>query len=118
MLDEDSQGQGGATEPTDPLGAWVERGVVEDLLSTIDFCKEAAGVGAKEVIYDAHDLAVVITGGERARKWDWLHDWLSMMQPRGSTTAWPDVRERMRDVLERAGGGKVKLERSGFVDNE
>lgn len=78
---------------------------VDYLCTLIDFCNEAAGSGAREVIRDVHDIMNVILGGERTRKWEWVQDWLLLpTNPRWTTDAWPGVKVRMLDVYERAGG--------------
>jgi len=86
-------------------------GLVADLETLIDFCNEAAGSGAKEVIRDAHDIMHVLLGGDKTREWDWVADWLLLpTNPRWTTEAWPDVKIRMLDVFARAGGSLKREE--------
>lgn len=75
-----------------------------DLMAIVDFCNEAAGVGAQEVIRDAHDIMHVLLGGDRTRAWCWMSDWLDLYTPRNCTQAWPDVRIRMTEAFKKAGG--------------
>lgn len=77
---------------------------IQDLEAIVDFCNEAAGVGAQEVIRDAHDIMHVLLGGDRTRAWCWMSDWLDLYTPRNCTQAWPDVRIRMTEVFKKAGG--------------
>ena len=100
-----------AGEPVGDIHPEHERGVIDalvtricDLTTIVDFCNEAAGVGAVEVIRDAHDIMHVLTGGDRTREWGWMNDWLGLLSPRNKTPAWLDVRFRMRAVYLRAGG--------------
>lgn len=85
--------------------------MISDLETLIDFCNEAAGSGAKEVIRDAHDIMHVLFGGDRTREWAWVADWLNLpTNPRWTTDAWPDVKIRMLDVFVRAGGSLKREE--------
>lgn len=76
----------------------------EDLMTIIDFCNEAAGVGSVEAIRDAHDIAHVLLGGDKTREWLFISNWLNLAAPRNCTQAWPDVQDRMSVLFERLGG--------------
>lgn len=79
--------------------------LLADARVLLDFCNEAAGSGAKEVIRDAHDVMHVLLGGDKTREWAYVADWLLLpTNPRWTTEAWPDVKIRMLDVFARAGG--------------
>jgi len=93
-----------AGEPVGDIHPEHERGLIEDLVTIVDFCNEAAGVEAVEVIRDAHDIMHVLTGGDRTREWGWMNDWLGLLSPRNKTPAWLDVRFRMSAVYLKAGG--------------
>lgn len=83
----------------------------EDLIILIDFCEEMATRIRNDwsdprtecrAIWDAHDMAHFLTGGDRTRK-DWGH---VRLFARDSTedkdgASWPDVRRRLLDLYNR-----------------
>ena len=114
-MEEDTQGVGQRVKPAYDIHSSTQRGLVgyqgdwidaltaenRDLLCIIDFCHEVAHGKGSLAIMDAHDIAHVLLGGDRTRKWEWAKDWTSQPKPRDVTQAWPDVRVRMKELIER-----------------
>ena len=53
---------------------WTANETVDHLATLLDFCNEAAGSGAKEVIRDAHDIMHVLLVGDNTREWAYVTD--------------------------------------------
>lgn len=87
--------------------------IQDDLITIIDLaneCAESIDSEAFDQLYDVgmirdlHDMAHVITGGDRTRDWGWLAASLNPASPGDEpprTPAWPDVKRRGIELLER-----------------
>ena len=86
----------------------------DDLMAIIDFCHEmGTSIRADwsdprnecRAIWDAHDIAHVLTGGD-ARDDAWRDAHLALKHrpddDENLSEAWPDVKRRMVDVIQRA----------------
>lgn len=102
-----------------PLAA--ARQLIEDLVTCIDVCEAMARaidclvcrtneIGGEEfdrlqnlifAIRQVHDVAHLLTGGERMSRWIAVDELVEHDDP-DFGPAWPDVRRRMADVLQRA----------------
>lgn len=80
-----------------------------DLITCIDFCDAMVwGIdrGGDDVsvltlaIRDAHDIAHVLEGGDKTRDWNTVK-WLCEQDDPAFGPAWPDVRRRMAELIER-----------------
>jgi hypothetical protein len=80
----------------------------EQLMTIIDFCNEMASDIRGDwtdprtqcrAIWDAHDLAHVLLGGDRTRSWTYLRAMLQPVPDYAPTPAWTDVRMRMATLL-------------------
>ena len=79
---------------------------IADLLTLIDFCNLVivtiySDYDSRCAIRDAHDMAHVLTGGDRARDWTSIKYVLKYDEGYWPESAGPDVRLRMRELLER-----------------
>lgn len=87
--------------------------ITDDLITIVDFCNEMATsirgdwsdpLSECRTIWDAHDIAHVLTGGDRKIA-DWSH---ARAFSNGDdeddrfSASWPDVRRRMAEVIKRA----------------
>lgn len=80
----------------------VSQQLVDDLLTIVDFCHEMshdtgfAGENYPEVA-DAHDLAHVLTGGDKTHTWNLAFGWAP--DDGVFTDAAPDVFRRMDELI-------------------
>lgn len=78
-----------------------------DLMTLIDFCNGMAdrirgdwSDPRSDAIWDAHDMAHVILGGDRQRK-DWMNARVLARPDDSLGEAWEDVYRRMEDLIRR-----------------
>lgn len=84
----------------------VALGVVQEqrdqLVTIIDFCNEMAWSNwtfAKQAIFDAHDVAHVLLGGDRMRDtWRFMGEATTLPDHYG-TKSFPDVKRRIQAII-------------------
>lgn len=87
-------------------------GLEDDFMTIIDFCDAMARAFTEThrgglrymafAVSQAHDIAHVLEGGDRMLSWHTVRGILEDNPQWEFGPAWPDVRQRMTDVLKRA----------------
>ena len=103
-------------EPVDEMESAINERIIADLMTCLDVCDAMAHLMMSEpagsesaycahlAIFDVHDVANVLTGGDSMQGWGLLRGFIADTEDKKGSygPAWPDVRSRMADVLARA----------------